>query len=65
MESSLSSHWYGANHGVSDGKVSEWNWHRGLIRARVNNKEIISVSTCVCTLFSSEVYLIYIYTLFF
>ena len=36
MESSLSGHWCGAGHRVSDGKVNEWNWQRGLIRARVN-----------------------------
>ena len=46
MESSLSGHRCGADHEVSDDKVSEWNWQRGLIRARVS-KEIISVSACV------------------
>ena len=46
MESSLSGHRCRASHGVSDGKFSEWNWQRGLIRARVN-KEVIGVSTYV------------------
>ena len=39
-ESSLNGHQCSAGHGVSDDKVSEWNWQRGLARARMNSKSI-------------------------
>ena len=45
-ESSLSGHWCGAGHELSNDKVSKWNGQRGLIRVRVNN-ESISISVCM------------------